>query len=42
MKKQYEAPELTSLKYAFTESIAATGDIEVPISGLLPPGFGEP
>lgn len=41
MKKQYEAPELSTLQYAFTESIADTdeGDMDVPISSLLPPGF---
>ena len=36
MKKQYETPELSSLQYAFEDRIANYGDIDVPISGLLP------
>ncbi len=37
MKKEYIAPQLTSLKYVFTEEIAVDiGDIYQGASGLLP------
>lgn len=41
MKKQYETPVVSSLRYVFAEGIAADddpglGDIEINISSLLP------
>ncbi len=36
MKKEYVTPQVTPLKYVFTEEIADIGDIYFPASGLFP------